>query len=132
VCPEYNQSFDKRVPAAASERWWWVVALGFAFKLALPLTLVVSVARDDLEQAAAEQVVAPALVAKLLLLSLTITAYAASHAMNSQQSTAMLAELLLLAFVLPCAFLAMAKGSVGDWIAARVHWSSAAERVGCS
>jgi hypothetical protein len=105
------------VPATAAERWWWVVALGFTFKLALPLTLVVSLARTDLAQAAAEHVVAPALAAKLLLLSITVAAYAATHAMNSQQSTAMLAELLLLAFVLPCAFLAMAAGCAGDWIA---------------
>jgi hypothetical protein len=116
------------VPAAASERWWWVVALGYSFKLALPLTLVISVARDDLEQAAAEQVVAPALAAKLLLLSITVTAYAASHAMNSQQSTAMLAELLLLGFVLPCAFFAIAAGRVADWLAGRVRWPLLVER----
>lgn len=110
------------VPAAESERWWWVVALGYSFKLALPLTLVISVARDDLGQRATEQVLAPALAGKLLLLSITVTGYAASHAMNSQQSTAMLAEQLLLCFVLLCSFLAVAAGSVADWLAARVRW----------
>jgi hypothetical protein len=110
------------VPAAASERWWWVVALGFLLKLSLPLMLVVSLARDDLDQVTAEQVVAPALAAKLLLLSITVTAYAATHAMNSQQSTAMLAELLLLAFLVPCALLCMAAGRLGDRVAARVRW----------
>jgi len=89
------------------ERLWWIIALGMAVKLALPLVLVVAVAREQLRAQLAATVACVAFAAKATLLSVLIAAYAATHVMGSQQATSMLAELVLVVFTLGCSLAAL-------------------------
>jgi Type I phosphodiesterase / nucleotide pyrophosphatase len=86
------------VPEAQYEHFWQVIALGVILKLALPLVLVLGVARAQLREPLTLTVVTAMLAAKVALLSVMISAYAIGHTMASQQALAMLAELLLLLF----------------------------------
>jgi hypothetical protein len=80
------------------EQSWWVIGLGIVVKLALPLVLVVAIAREELRDPVKARVVTLTLGAKAVTLSLMISSYAVQHDMSSQQALAMLAELLLLMF----------------------------------
>ncbi len=95
------------VPEAQYERFWQVIALGVVVKLALPLVLVLAVARAKLCDPLTRSVVTVALATKVALLSVMIAAYAIGHTMASQQALAMLAELLLLLFGLVCCLVAL-------------------------
>jgi hypothetical protein len=95
------------VPAAKYERWWWIIALGMAVKLALPLVLVVAIAREPLRARLAATLVCSAFAAKTALLSVMIAAYATVHVMGSQQATSMLAELALIGFTLCCSLVTL-------------------------
>ena len=90
------------VPEAQYEHFWQVIALGVIVKLALPLVLVIAVARAQLRDQLTLTVVSSTLAAKVALLSVMIEAYAIGHTMASQQALAMLAELLLLLFGVGC------------------------------
>ncbi|HET7543109.1 MAG TPA: alkaline phosphatase family protein [Polyangiaceae bacterium] len=95
------------VRAAQYERWWWIIALGMLVKLALPLVLVTIIARERLRALLSANIVCLGFAAKAASLSVLIAAYAATHLMGSQQATAMLAELLLVVFVLFCSLAAL-------------------------
>jgi hypothetical protein len=95
------------VPAATFEHWWRLIAFGAVVKLALPLILVMVVARKYLGETSTRLVVAAAMAAKVVLLSVMIAFFAAEHATVSQQATAMLAELILVMFALCCLLVAM-------------------------
>jgi hypothetical protein len=95
------------VPEDKYDQWWVLIGLGIIIKLALPILLVLGVARDTLSSPFSTTVLASTLTAKVVLLSVTITAFSAYHAMGSQQATAMLAELILVMFVTCCTFATM-------------------------
>lgn len=86
------------VPAESYERAWYVIALGVIVKLALPLTLVVAVAREHLRERTTVLVALLMLSGKVALLSVMIAGYALWHDLTSQVALAMLAELALLMF----------------------------------
>ena len=90
------------VPEAKYEQLWQVIAFGVVVKLALPLILVMGIAREHLSEPLTIIVVTATLAAKVLLLSIMIACFATHHAMGSQQATAMLAELILVMFAMCC------------------------------
>lgn len=90
------------VPEAQYQSAWQLIALGVVLKLGLPVLLVLAVAREGLREAVAQRVVALGLTAKAALLGVLIAACAVNHPMDSQQATAMLAELALVMFTVAC------------------------------
>jgi len=95
------------IPEAEYERYWQLIGLGLVIKLALPLVLVLFVARPALGARPVLVVVSASFCAKVALLALLIAAYAATHDMRSEQALAMLAELSLLLFVVCTSLLAL-------------------------
>jgi NADH:ubiquinone oxidoreductase subunit 2 (subunit N) len=95
------------VPEAKYEHFWRLIALGLVVKLALPLVLVLAIAREQLRDETTLSVVSATLAAKVALLAIMIAAYAACHTMASQQALAMLAELVLLLFGVACCLVAL-------------------------
>lgn len=86
------------VRAENYEKAWYVIALGVIVKLALPLMLVVAVAREHLRERTTVLVALLILAGKVALLSVMIAGYALWHDLTSQVALAMLAELALLMF----------------------------------
>jgi hypothetical protein len=95
------------VPEAKYEQLWQVIAVGVVVKLALPLILVMAIAREYVRESSALIVVTATLAARVVLLSVMIASFATQHAMGSQQATAMLAELILVMFAMCCCLVAM-------------------------
>jgi Type I phosphodiesterase / nucleotide pyrophosphatase len=101
------------VNAESYEKTWWVIGLGVILKLSLPLVLVLAVAREELRGTSQARVVSATLAAKVATLSIMIASYAVHHDMSSQQALAMLAELILVMFVVcSCAFAFPVRASV--------------------
>ncbi len=98
------------VRAENYEKSWYVIALGVIVKLALPLTLVVAVARERLRERTTVLVALLMLAGKVALLSVMIAGYALWHDLTSQVALAMLAELALLMFGV-CAAVAALPGN---------------------
>ena len=99
------------VPEAQYQRAWQLIALGVVLKVGLPIVLVVAVGRESLREEPARLVVALGLSAKAALLAVLVSFFAVNHPVDSQQATAMLAELVLVMFAASCALAALPSGA---------------------
>jgi hypothetical protein len=90
------------VPPSRYEELWWLIGLGTVFKLALPYLVLCSLAHQVRIPRQAGGLAFVLLSAKVMTLSLMVTAYAAKHGGKSNLAMDMLAELALVTAALVC------------------------------
>lgn len=82
------------------EELWWLIGAGTFVKVGAPYLLLLKVVEEYPVSQDAGSAVVTLLCSKVVLLSVTVAAYALSHSMHSNLATDMLSELVLVALAL--------------------------------